>query len=91
LSLEILTHVIDQDTTVVAWSTLTSMFSSSSKSKASHLRAALNNTKKKDMTDAWLMTSRLGTPRGRCDEYSSKIFPQLRNQGLSFRRGETNN
>jgi hypothetical protein len=34
--------------------------------------------------DAWLMTSPLGTPRGRCDEYSSKIFPQLRNQGLSF-------
>jgi hypothetical protein len=33
------------------------------------------------------MTSPLGTPRGRCDEYSSKIFPQLRNQGLSFRRG----
>jgi hypothetical protein len=41
--------------------------------------------------DAWLMTSPLGTPRGRCAEYSSKIFPQLRNQGLSFRRGETNN
>jgi hypothetical protein len=33
------------------------------------------------------MTSPLGTPRERCDEYSSKIFPQLRNQGLSFRRG----
>jgi hypothetical protein len=33
------------------------------------------------------MTSPLGTPRGRCDEYSSKIFPQLRNQGLPFRRG----
>jgi hypothetical protein len=33
------------------------------------------------------MTSPLETPRGRCDEYSSKIFPQLRNQGLSFRRG----
>jgi hypothetical protein len=40
--------------------------------------------------DAWLMTSPLGTPRGRCDEYSSKVFPQLRNQGLLFRRGETN-
>jgi hypothetical protein len=32
--------------------------------------------------DAWLMTSPLGTPRGRCDEYSSKIFLQLRNQGF---------
>jgi hypothetical protein len=40
--------------------------------------------------DAWLMTSPLGTPRGRCDEYSSKVFPQLRNQGMSIRRGETN-
>jgi hypothetical protein len=29
-------------------------------------------------------TGPLGTPRGRCDEYSNKIFPQLRNQGLSF-------
>jgi hypothetical protein len=26
--------------------------------------------------DAWLMTSPLGTPRGRYDEYRSKIFPQ---------------
>jgi hypothetical protein len=34
--------------------------------------------------DAWLMTSPLGTPRGRCDEYSSKIFPQLRSQGMSI-------
>jgi hypothetical protein len=40
-----------------------------------------------NLLDAWLMTSPLGTPRGRCDEYSSKIFPQLRNQGLSIRRG----
>jgi hypothetical protein len=40
--------------------------------------------------DAWLMTSPMGTPRGRCDEYSSKVFPQLRNQGMSIRRGETN-
>jgi hypothetical protein len=30
------------------------------------------------------MTSPLGTPRGRCDEYSSKIFYQLRNQGMSI-------
>jgi hypothetical protein len=37
--------------------------------------------------DCWVMTSPLGTPRGRCDEYSSKIFPQLRNQGMSIRRG----
>jgi hypothetical protein len=37
--------------------------------------------------DAWLMTSPLGTPRGRCDEYSSKVSPQLRNQGMSIKRG----
>jgi hypothetical protein len=37
--------------------------------------------------DAYLMTSPLGTPRGRCDKYSSKIFPQLKNQGMSIRRG----
>jgi hypothetical protein len=36
------------------------------------------------LLNAWLMTSPLGTPRGRCDEYSSKIFPQLRNQGMSI-------
>jgi hypothetical protein len=42
------------------------------------------------LLDAWLMTSPLGTPRGRCDEYSSKIFPQLRNQGVSIRRGTDN-
>jgi hypothetical protein len=41
-------------------------------------------TAPENMIDAWLMTSPLGTPRGRCDEYSSKIFPQLRNQGMSI-------
>jgi hypothetical protein len=39
------------------------------------------------LLDAWLMTSPLGTPSGRCDEYSRKIFPQLRNQGMLIRRG----
>jgi hypothetical protein len=28
--------------------------------------------------DAWLMTSPLGTPRGRYDEYSSKVFPSVK-------------
>jgi hypothetical protein len=37
---------------------------------------------KEKVTNTWLITSPLGTPRGRYDEYSSKIFPQLRNQGL---------
>jgi hypothetical protein len=28
--------------------------------------------------DAWLMTSPLGTPRGRYDEYSSKVFSSVK-------------
>jgi hypothetical protein len=28
--------------------------------------------------DCCLMASPLGTPRGRCDEYSSKIFPSIK-------------
>jgi hypothetical protein len=38
---------------------------------------------RKEVVPSW-MSSPLGTPRGRYDKYSSKIFPQLRNQGLSF-------
>jgi hypothetical protein len=49
----------------------------------------VDGARKEFVACSW-MTSPLGTPRGRCDEYSSKIFPQLRNQGLSIRRGETN-
>jgi hypothetical protein len=30
------------------------------------------------------MISLLGTPRERCDEYSTKIFPQLRNECMSI-------
>jgi hypothetical protein len=50
LSPEILSHVNDYDTTIAVWTTITPMFSSVSKSKVPHLRTALNNTKKKDMT-----------------------------------------
>jgi hypothetical protein len=49
LSPEILAHVIDYDTTIVVWTTITSMFSSASKSKVPHARTTLSNTKKKDM------------------------------------------
>jgi hypothetical protein len=39
----------------------------------------------------WLMTSPLGTPRGRCDEYSSKIFPSVKKPKFNRSwRGETN-
>jgi hypothetical protein len=37
-----------------------------------------------------VIIGQLGTPRGRYDEYSSKVFPQLRNQGLSIRRRADN-
>jgi hypothetical protein len=52
-----------------------------------NLRDQLRMEMQRGLIVGWL-TSPLGTPRGRCDEYSSKIFPRLRNQGLSFRRGE---
>jgi hypothetical protein len=29
------------------------------------------------------MTGQLGTPRGRYDEHCSKVFPSIRNQGMS--------
>jgi hypothetical protein len=50
-------------------------------------QASNNEAEYEALLDAWLMTSPLGTPRGRCDEYSSEVFPQLRNQGMSIRRG----
>jgi hypothetical protein len=37
------------------------------------------------------MTGQLETPREGFDEYSSKFFPQLRNQGMSIRRKADNN
>jgi hypothetical protein len=45
---------------------------------------------RREVLDVWLMTSPLGTPRERCDEYSIKIFPQLRNQDMSIRRRTDN-
>jgi hypothetical protein len=56
LSPEILAHVLDYETLAKVWSTIMSMFSYVSKSKVSHLRAALNNTKK-DMTVAQYSTT----------------------------------
>jgi hypothetical protein len=34
-----------------------------------------------------IITRQLGTPSGRCDEHSSKFFPQLETKVLSIRRG----
>jgi hypothetical protein len=39
-----------------------------------------------NMLDAGSMTSPLGTPRGRCDKYSSKILPQYETK--VYRSGE---
>jgi hypothetical protein len=52
LSPGILTHVLEKEITFEVWSTITSMFSSMYRSKVSHLRTTLNNTKKKEMTVA---------------------------------------
>jgi hypothetical protein len=43
-------------------------------------------TAPENMLDAEWMTGPLGTPRGRCDEYSSKIFPQYETK--FYRSGE---
>jgi hypothetical protein len=52
LSQEILAHVVGLDTTAAVWGVITSMFSPTSRAKVSHLRTALNNTKKLDTTPA---------------------------------------
>jgi hypothetical protein len=43
-------HVLDKTSTAEAWATISAMFTSASKAKVSHLRTALNSTKKKEMT-----------------------------------------
>ncbi|KAK1695102.1 hypothetical protein QYE76_011799 [Lolium multiflorum] len=50
LSPEILSHVLDMDTTAAAWAGITSMFKTASRTKAQHLREMLNDTKKLIMT-----------------------------------------
>ena len=50
LSPDILAHVLDKTSTAETWAIISAMFASASKAKVSHLRTALNNTKKKDMT-----------------------------------------
>ena len=47
LSPDILAHVLDKTSTADTWATISAMFASASKAKVSHLRTALNNTKKK--------------------------------------------
>jgi hypothetical protein len=42
------------------------------------------------MSDAWWMTSPLGTPRGRCDEYSSSFSLNYETKVYRSWRGETN-
>jgi hypothetical protein len=50
ISLDILAYVLDAKTTAETWAIISAMFKSASKAKVSHLRTALNNTKKKEMT-----------------------------------------
>jgi hypothetical protein len=50
LSPDIFAHVLDKTSTAETWATISAMFASASKAKVSHLRTALNNTKKKEMT-----------------------------------------
>jgi hypothetical protein len=50
ISPDILAHVLDVKTMAETWVIISAMFKSASKAKVSHLRTALNNTKKKEMT-----------------------------------------
>jgi hypothetical protein len=50
ISPDILAYVLDTETTAETWAIISAMFKSASKAKVSHLRTALNNTKKKEMT-----------------------------------------
>jgi hypothetical protein len=43
-------RTFDKTSTAETWATISAMFASTSKAKVSHLRTALNNTKKKEMT-----------------------------------------
>jgi hypothetical protein len=47
---DILAYVLDTKTTAETWATISSMFKSASKANVSHLRTAINNSKKKEMT-----------------------------------------
>jgi hypothetical protein len=50
LTPEILAHVLDLDTSAEIWRVITSMCTAQSRARVQHLRSALNNTKKLDMT-----------------------------------------
>jgi hypothetical protein len=50
LSSDILAHILDKTSTAETWATISAMFASASKAKASHVWTALNNSKKKEMT-----------------------------------------
>jgi hypothetical protein len=50
ISPDILAYVLDAETTAETWAIISAMFKSTSNAKVSHLRIALNNTKKKEMT-----------------------------------------
>jgi hypothetical protein len=60
LSPDILAHVLDKTSTAETWAKISVMFASASKAKVSHLRTALNNTKKKEMTEEQYLSKMTG-------------------------------
>ena len=60
LSPDILAHVLDKPSTTETWATISAMFASASKAKVSHLRTALNTTKKKELTADKYLTKMTG-------------------------------
>uniref|UniRef100_A0ACD5TU89 Uncharacterized protein n=1 Tax=Avena sativa TaxID=4498 RepID=A0ACD5TU89_AVESA len=60
LSPEIIPHVVGLATSAEVWSVLTKMFSSHSRTKINHLRGALNNTKKNELTVAQFFATMKG-------------------------------
>ena len=60
LSPEILSHVLGMESTAAVWATINTMFSAASRSRVQHLRSALNDTKKKDLTADQYITKMKG-------------------------------
>jgi hypothetical protein len=60
LSPDVLSHVVGLETTAEIWAAITEVFASQSQSRVQHLRTALNNTKKREMTTAQYFTTMKG-------------------------------
>jgi hypothetical protein len=60
LSPKILAHVIELETSIEIWRVITSMCTAESRARVQHLRGALNNTQKLDMTPSVYFTKMKG-------------------------------